>query len=108
MKNLILKLTAVSFIIPVYTSAKETTGMDMGAYAEFAFWVFLMMMAGFIIYFLYGTSQTKVYIAMPVSRQVYSLAGAGFESFIPALNGVYAVMIILMVIFAVSFAVQLL
>lgn len=109
MKNLILKLTAASFIIPVYTSANETAGMDMAVYTEYASYGFLLMLAAFFIYFLYGASHIKVYIPKPFTQKVYSFAGAGtFEKLIPALNGVYAVMIILMGLYAVSFAMQLL
>jgi hypothetical protein len=110
MNNLITKFAiAALMFLPAYAFAEDTGGMDMGVYSVYAACGFFVMVAGFFVYLIYCSTHPKIYIPKIITAPANLLQGiAGFEKLIPALNGVYYAAAALMILFAVTFIMQLL
>ncbi len=110
MKTFIIKFViTASILLPSYSFAEGTGGMDMETYSIFFSYGFIVMVAVFFGYLIYCSTHPKTYIPKEITTAANFLQGAaGFEKIIPALNGVYYMVIVLMALYAVIFAAQLL
>jgi hypothetical protein len=111
MKTLSIKFViALIGIVPACSFAADSAeGLDMEGYSVFLSYVLLVAAAGFFGYLIYCSTHPSVYIPKQIIMPANILQGsAGFEKIIPALNGVYYTVIILMFLYAVIFFTQLL
>lgn len=110
MKTIVKIFTVTAaMLLPAYIFAEGTGGMDMGVYSVYAAYGFFVMVAGFFVYLIYCSTHPKIYIPKIITAPANLLQGvAGFEKLIPALNGVYYAVAALMILFAVTFIMQLL
>jgi Zn-dependent protease len=111
MKTLSIKFVITLLgILPAYSFAADSgAGLDMKAYSVFLSYGLLVIAALFFGYLIYCSTHPSVHIPRQIIMPANILQGsAGFEKIIPALNGVYYTVIIIMVLYAVIFVTQLL